>query len=72
MNPGRSSNEISILAEKLKALLILVSCERDLEKLKVYKRELDLVRAELQKRQATFRPPQSSNGVPFKKPVRSA
>ncbi len=50
MNPGRSSNEISILAEKLKALLILVSCERDLEKLKVYKRELDLVRAELQKR----------------------
>ena len=47
MNLERTSVELTILEENLQALKTLIRYESDLEKLKMYKRELDLVIAEL-------------------------
>jgi hypothetical protein len=68
------NRELSILAEKFRALQTLVRYERDIEKLRVYKRELDLVGAELQKIDAALDKRPSAKVIPFapKKPIRSA
>ena len=72
MSPD-ASQELSILVEKLKALQTLMHYERDFEKLKIYKRDLDLVSAELQRIEEALGKRQNSKVLPFssKKPVRS-
>jgi hypothetical protein len=69
--PGQ---ELSILAEKLKALQTLMRYERDIEKLQFYKRELEAVVNELRELEIASRAKKPAKVLPFppKKPSRSA
>jgi hypothetical protein len=65
---------LSVLGEKFRALQTLVRYERDIEKLQVYKRELDMVGAEIQRAVEALDRRPNAKVIPFapKKPVRSA
>jgi hypothetical protein len=67
-------HELSVLGEKYRALQTLVRYERDIDKLQVYKRELDLVGAEFQRAVEALDRRPNAKVLPFapKKPVRSA
>ncbi len=68
------SRELSVLNEKLRALEILIRYETDFEKLKFYKRELDVIAAELRETELRFPKKKSAKVLPFtpKHPARSA
>jgi hypothetical protein len=69
------SPELSILVEKLRALQTLMHYERDLEKLKFYNRELDIVGKELHEAEiALHHKKENAKILPFapRKPLRSA
>jgi hypothetical protein len=73
INPGPNT-ELSILDEKLRALETLMRYDRDLTRLKIYKRELDVVSVEMQRAVEVLDKRQSAKVIPFrpKKPARSA
>ncbi len=68
------SHELSVLWEKFRALLTLVRYERDIHKLQVYKRELEIVDSEVQRIEEALEKRPNAKVLPFapKKPVRSA
>ena len=67
-------HEIRLLGEKFRALQTLVRFERDIDKLQVYKRELDQIGAEFQRAVEALEKRPNAKVIPFapKKPVRSA
>lgn len=69
-----ANHEIRVLGEKYRALQTLVRLERDIDKLQVYKRDLDLVGAEFQRAVEALDKQPNAKVIPFapKKPVRSA
>ena len=69
-----SSHELSVLWEKYRALQTLVRYERNIEKLQVYKRELEIVNSEAQRIEDALEKRPNAKVLPFapKKPVRSA
>jgi len=69
-----SSHELSVLWEKFRALQTLVRYERDISKLQVYKRELEIVDSEVQRIQEALEKRPNAKVLRFapKKPVRSA
>jgi hypothetical protein len=69
-----ASHEIRVLGEKYRALQTLVRYERDIDKLKIYKRELELVDAEFKRAVEALEKRPNAKVLPFapKKPVRSA
>jgi len=71
MNRERASVELTILEEKLQALKTLIRYESDLEKLKIYKRELDLVSAELESERKFLSRMPPTNVIPFPSNKRS-
>ncbi len=68
------SGELSVLTEKLRALEILIRYETDFDKLKFYKRELDVIAAELREAELRFLKKKSAKVLPFapKHPAHSA
>ncbi len=68
------SRELSVLNEKLRALEILIQYETDFDKLKFYKRALDMIAAELREAELRFLKKKSAKVLPFapKRPARSA
>ena len=69
-----SRHELSILWEKFRALQTLVRHERDIDKLQVYKRDLEIVSSQVQKLQEALEKRPNAKVLRFapKKPVRSA
>jgi hypothetical protein len=71
--PPDASRELSILNEKLRALETLMHYERDLAKLKFYKRELDVVGEELHEAEIASYAKKPAKVLPFaRKKDRSA
>ncbi len=68
------SLELSVLNEKLRALEILIRYETDFDKLKFYKRELDVIAAALREAELRFLKKKSAKLLPFasKHPARYA
>ena len=71
MHRERASVELTILEEKLQAVKTLIRYESDLEKLKMYKRELDLVSAELESERKFLSRNAPTNVIPFPSNKRS-
>ena len=69
-----ASHELSVLWERYRALQTLVRYERDIQKLQVYKRELEIVNSEVQRIEEALEKRSNAKVIPFapKKPVRSA
>jgi hypothetical protein len=68
------SHELSVLWERYRALQTLARHERDISKLQVYKRELEIVNSEVQRIEEALEKRPNAKIIPFapKKPVRSA
>jgi hypothetical protein len=69
-----ANHEIRVLGEKFRALQTLVRYERDIQKLQVYKRDLEIVNSEFQRAVEALGKRSNAKIIPFasKKPVRSA
>ena len=68
------SRELSVLREKFRALLTLVRYEGDIDKLQVYKRELDLISVAMRRIEEALDKRPNAKVLPFspKKSPRSA
>jgi hypothetical protein len=69
-----STVQLRVVEEKLRALATMMRHERDLEKLKFYKREFDLLGSELRRLDEALDKRPNAKLLPFapKKPVRFA